>query len=289
MTAFLTSYRQPPPQTPLYHAANSSRNERRNLIAQYQEMFSCRLAVMSDIIFDHSIPFIEELIYDNPPDADLHLILNSPGGDGETAVRLVRAAQARCRELTIIVPDQAKSAATLMAIGAHRILMGPASDLGPIDAQFWDGEMLVSAKDIIATMDHAENKVLESPDTLPLYASMLSDVSLVMVQQSRSALVRSRDLLGEALGSCSGRSDAEVRQLADNLAEPLIDRPASHAALFSAKDAADAGLPVQPADVYGEQWSLIWQLWMKYWTLGNSVYESEKASHILEGQPGPEA
>ena len=272
-----------PAQPPLRRALSSDMYERKRLIAHYQETFSCRLAVMSDVIFDHSIPLFEDIIYDSQPEDNLHLILNSSGGDGEIAVRLARAAQARCSELTIIVPDQAKSAATLMALAADHILMGPASDLGPIDAQFWDGESLVSAKDVIATMDDAEARVLESPETLPLYASLLSDISGVMVQQARSALTRSRDLLREALSSCGTRPDAETKRLTDSLAEILIDRPASHAALFSADNAADSGLPIQKADIYGEQWKLIWQLWMKYWTLGQSVYESESASHILEG------
>ena len=281
MTA-TSGFYQYPTRPPLRHALISDRYERKRLIAYYQETFSCKLAVMSDVIFDHSIPLFEDIIYDGQPESNLHLILNSSGGDGEIAVRLARAAQARCRELTIIVPDQAKSAATLMALAADHILMGPASDLGPIDAQFWDGENLVSAKDIIATMDDTETKVLESPGNLPLYASMLSDISGVMVQQARSAMTRSRDLLSEALSSCGSRPDAETKRLTDSLAEILIDRPASHAALFSADNAADSGLPIQKADIYGEQWKLIWQLWMKYWTLGQSVYESEGVSHILE-------
>jgi len=67
------------------------------------------------------------------PDQDLHLLVAFPGGDGEVAVRLVRAALARSKTLTVIVPDQAKSAATLLALGAHEILMGSTSDLGPVD------------------------------------------------------------------------------------------------------------------------------------------------------------
>lgn len=71
-------------------------------------------------------------------------------------MRLVRSAQARCRRLTVIVPDQAKSAATLLALGAHQILMGPTSDLGPVDPQFQLGENdLVSAKAIIAAVEKA--------------------------------------------------------------------------------------------------------------------------------------
>ncbi|WP_419949131.1 SDH family Clp fold serine proteinase [Candidatus Palauibacter sp.] len=59
-------------------------------------------------------------------------------GDGNSALHLVRQAQSRCTELTVIVPDQAKSAGTLFVLGAHHIVMGPTSDLGPVDPQFRD-------------------------------------------------------------------------------------------------------------------------------------------------------
>lgn len=65
----------------------------------------------------------------------MHLLLWFPGGDGESAVRMVRSMLHRCHELTVVVPDQAKSAATLLALGAHHIAMGPTSDLGPVDPQ----------------------------------------------------------------------------------------------------------------------------------------------------------
>jgi len=52
-------------------------------------------------------------LFDADPDQDLHVLLGAPGGDGETAFRLIRQAQSRCREFTVIVPDQAKSAGSL--------------------------------------------------------------------------------------------------------------------------------------------------------------------------------
>ena len=76
---------------------------------------------------------LEELLFDCDPQKDLHLLLSSPGGDGETALRMVRSMQLRCKELTAVAPDMAKSAATILCLGAHHILMGPGSDLGPID------------------------------------------------------------------------------------------------------------------------------------------------------------
>ena len=136
--------------------------------------------------------FFEELIYDADPAEDLHLILATPGGDGETAVRLARSAQARCREFTVIVPDQAKSAGTILALGAHHILMGPTSDLGPIDPQFPIGSDLVSAKDIIASVQAAEVAIQANPETYTLHAALLADVTALMVQQARSALAAQR-------------------------------------------------------------------------------------------------
>jgi hypothetical protein len=44
-------------------------------------------------IFPFSVTLFEELIHDADPSQNLHLLLDSPGGDGETAVRLVRSAQ----------------------------------------------------------------------------------------------------------------------------------------------------------------------------------------------------
>ncbi len=274
---------QLPTQSPLFHAQQADRYDRQALIARYEELYDCRFIVVIDAIFPGSVTPFEELIYDNPREGDLHLMLASPGGDGETAVRLVRSAQARCRELTVIVPDLAKSAATLVAIGAHRILMAPASDLGPIDPQFqFPGGSLVAAKDIIAAVDDATKKVQAAPDTYPIHAALLSDVSAVMVQQARSALLRTGDLLEEALKSNPDRTTRQVRALKQKLRVPLIQRPKTHAAIFGVRDAQRAGLPAVEADQSGEQWQRIWRLWAKYFAMGPPrVYEGVKASNIL--------
>lgn len=238
------------------------------MIRQYQAEFGCRLIVVIDQIFPDGIAFLEDLVYDASPDEDLHLLLDSPGGDGETAIRMVRSMQARCRELTVIVPDQAKSAATLIALGAHHLLMGPTSDLGPIDPQFRlrreDGWDLVAAKDVVAAADAAMEAVTHSPDTFPLHASLLADVNALMVQSARTAILRSDDLLREALESNPDRGPAEVAALSTALHGPLIVDPRSHAAPFGAAAVAAAGLPGLPCDPASRQWQMIWRLYAKY-------------------------
>lgn len=271
---------------PLLQASQAATQERQTLIGEYEDEFDCRLIVYIDAIFPPSVTVFEDLIYDADPKQDLHLLLSSPGGDGDTAVRLARAAQSRCRKLTVIVPDAAKSAATLLAIGAHHILMGPSSDLGPIDPQFYLNNNLVAAKDIIAAVDDAAARVQNAPDTYPLYASLLSNVTALIVQQARSALDRSEDSLLEALQSNPDRSPEEVTALRDRLKDSLITGPSTHGAIFGTKDALQAGLPIIEAALQSQQWRMIWRLWAKYYSLGAGsfarIYEGRNSSWFLD-------
>ena len=158
-------------RTPLYEAAHAGRYERQRLIREYQDAHDCRLVVMRDVIFPPSVPLFEETLFDADPGQDLHLMLGTPGGDGETALRIIRQAQSRCRKLTVIVPDQAKSAGTLVALGAHSIYMGPTSDLGPVDPQFLrPNGSLAAARAIIAAVEEAERRIQQNPTTYPLHA-----------------------------------------------------------------------------------------------------------------------
>lgn len=276
-----------PVQSPLFHAQHSERYSRQQLIGEYEDRCNCRLVVLVDAIFPPNITLFEEVIGDANPSQDLHLLLDTPGGDGESAIRLARSAQARCRELTVIVPNQAKSAGTLLAMGAHHILMGPTSDLGPVDPQFEsaDGRSLYSAKDLIAAVDHAEKSIAENPDSYPLHVSLLADVSAVMVQQARSALSRSGDLVLEALQSNRDRSSSEAEKVAEAVQEKLIDLPTEHGAVFDGEDAEEAGLPVIHADPAGDQWKLVWRLWTKYFNLDSRVTEGRIASQVIPLPP----
>lgn len=270
-------------RSPLYEAANAGRYERQQIIRDYQEDHDCRLVVVRDVIFPlRSVPLLEEALFDADPEQDLHLMLGTLGGDGETALRMIRQAQSRCRKLTVIVPDQAKSAGTLLVLGADSIYMGPTSDLGPVDPQFQlpDGS-LAPARAIIAAVEEAERRIQENPTTYPLHASLLTDITALMVQQSRDAMDRIEDLTREALASVSSRKLQDVEALATALHQHLIGESKNHGAIVSASDAKRYGLPVEQADPKSPRWQAVWRLWTKYLMLGAVyVYEGELASQI---------
>lgn len=275
-------------RTPLFLAQHSERYTRQTLIREYEEAVGANLIVVIDQIFPRNMALLEELIFDCSPELPLHVLLASPGGDGETAIRMVRSMQSRCSELTILVPDMAKSAATLLCLGADRILMGPAGDLGPVDPQFQiGGRNLASAKEIVAAIDEAERRVKESPETFPLFSGLLADVNMLMVEQARSALDRTEALVREALGCCRSRTPEQVEELTTILKAPLIEEPTSHSAVIDARAAAGFGLPVESFDPTSQRWSHIWGLWTRYyakgcWPAGPTVaYEGRRASQIF--------
>ena len=123
------------------------------------------------------------------------------------------------------------------------------------------------AKEIERAVQAAEERVQVAPDTYPLYAGLLADVNMLMVEQARSAMARSSDLIREAL-IVSGRTEEEAEGLAARLKGPLIDEAMTHSATIGPKHAASLGLPVREADIDGDMWQLIWELWTRYFALG---------------------
>ena len=276
---------EPISYTPLYEAQNAARYERQMLISEYETNYDCSLIVISSPIFSYSVVFFEELIHNANPEKDLHVMLTTPGGDGETALRLIRPAQSRCKSLKVVVPAQAKSAGTVFALGAHTIIMGAISDLGPVDPQFQleSQSTLVSAKDIIGAVEHATAEIQKAPETYPLWASMLSNVTALMVQQTSSALARSNTLLRDALASNPDRQPSEVELLVVSLTEKLIDEPSTHTAVFGPDEASAAGPPVEKLELTSDHWRAIWKLWTRYALLGSTmgIYEGGRASQVF--------
>lgn len=71
-----------------------------------------------------------------PVSEKIFLVINSPGGSIESAYLISKTCRRLCKGKFIVgVPRRAKSAATLIALGADEIHMGLMSELGPIDPQ----------------------------------------------------------------------------------------------------------------------------------------------------------
>lgn len=63
----------------------------------------------------------------------LYLFIKSDGGNGRASLRLVNLLRQYCKRLTALVPLNCESAATMLALGADEIQMGPMAFLTPVD------------------------------------------------------------------------------------------------------------------------------------------------------------
>jgi Serine dehydrogenase proteinase len=87
----------------------------------------------------------------------LSLFIKSDGGSGEASLRMVNLLRQFVKRLTVLVPFECQSAATMMALGADRILMGPLAHLSAVDT---------SLRHDLSPIDRDNNRVSVSQDEL---------------------------------------------------------------------------------------------------------------------------
>jgi hypothetical protein len=63
----------------------------------------------------------------------LSLFIKSDGGSGQAALRMVNLLRRYTTHLTVLAPLECQSAATMLALGADRIIMGPLAHLSAVD------------------------------------------------------------------------------------------------------------------------------------------------------------
>lgn len=215
---------------------------------------------------------------------NLDLMLNSHGGSGETAEKLIEMCRAHCRrEFRVIVPNYAKSAATLIGLGTDQIVMGYLSELGPIDPQFLmvvgGVEQWISGQSYVQAYDRAQEQIKdavaagESPIGY-LHSLNASSMEPAFVEHCHRGIKFSRDLAKKFLpehqlkakykGKRYGKKKLE--ELAESAAENLLSREArfSHGRLIGAVEARDeVGLNVVELERDDPAWEAYWELYVR--------------------------
>jgi hypothetical protein len=97
-------------------------------------------------------------------DKQIVLLIDSSGGSAKSAYQLATFFRHYCGRFVALVPRSAKSAATLLAIGADEIILGNYGELGPVDAQVRDRNEYVPALDRVKTLERLHASALEALD-----------------------------------------------------------------------------------------------------------------------------
>lgn len=100
------------------------------------------------------------------PKEPVALLVDSPGGMAKSAYQIATLLRRHCGGFTAVVPEYAKSAATLLVLGADTIVLGKDAELGPLDAQLLDPEreQQISALDEVQALERLHAFALEAVD-----------------------------------------------------------------------------------------------------------------------------
>jgi Serine dehydrogenase proteinase len=204
----------------------------------------------------------------------LDLFIYSRGGAIDVPWRIVTALRQTSDEWSILVPFRANSAATLVALGADKIVMGAQGELGPIDPimsiqrtlpQPGGGQIAVqenmSVEDIMAyTKFIHERAGLSDQEALSNALSKLTDrLDAVGLGNVYRTHLHIRDV---ALRMLQSHKEPVSERTMTTIIETLAERVYAHGHAIGLDEAKATGLPVEAAD--SDLDALMWELLNQY-------------------------
>src|SRR5258708_37993190 len=109
----------------------------------------------SGSVCDNDVMAMHEILEATGQRERLTLLVKSDGGSGMASLRMIRLLRKYVKRLTVVAPLNCASAATMLALGADTILMGPLSYLTAVDT---------SLEHDLSPVDHTNNLVAVSND-----------------------------------------------------------------------------------------------------------------------------
>lgn len=280
-----------PTKTPMYEAIHADRYHRQSLIKKIEEEYGHRLICYvsgraASIDRDDTAGFME-LLHNIQPGESVDLLLHTGGGDVDAAEKLMAMVQATVAggQFRVIIPDFAKSAGTLMVLGADALLMSDSSELGTIDPQIWasDGRGNTICHSVLSYLDafKTHSDVLrEKPDD-PVALLMLNKLDPITLRHYEAIRDRARSFAEGQLKRKGRNFSAITSAFMD------IGRWPSHGQMITWQDAKDLGLPVEYLPPRSKQWQAYWHLYCLLRLAvavkdRQNIFESAYASLILE-------
>ncbi|MGB3070406.1 MAG: hypothetical protein WBC18_17760 [Ottowia sp.] len=198
---------------------------------------------------------------------ELDLLIVSNGGDPTVAWRIVSLIRERVQKFSVLVPQAAFSAATLIALGADEIVMHPHGNLGPTDPQIHairpgsTDRTPFGSEDLAAFLKFArEIGITDQAQLLSVFNHFCEEVGSVAV----GIAARSAHLgvsMGEKLLQLHMKADGE-RAKARSISEKLTRDFFHHGYPLSRTEAKSIGLPI--ADRHLEVEKLMWSIWADF-------------------------
>lgn len=213
------------------------------------------------------------------------LIISSPGGNGLAAERIVNILRSfsNTNDFWAIVPNKAKSAATMITFGASKILMSKTSELGPIDPQVTiregDNVKRFCVYNIIKSYEKLFTDAVNSKGRIEPYLQQLANYDEREIEDFRASIALSTDIAVRTLstGMMAGKSVTETEKDIHIFLTPEYTK--THGRPIYIKEAMDAGLIIEEMAVHSELWKLLIELYIR-----TNNFVSKQVSKCIESK-----
>jgi hypothetical protein len=215
----------------------------------------------------------------------LCLMLDTPGGDGITAERIVRICRVYSNNnFDVFVARRAKSAGTIIAMGANKILMGETSALGRIDPQILIKEKngtqsLLPAHVIVTSFDELVNKAKSLEPHMEIYLLQLHDYDTIQIELIRRQLKMTEDIAVRCLkeGMLADISKKEIKKKIAPFVTPGVTK--SHARDIFFDEARKTGLKIELVRHDNPTWTIVSEFYALAWN-----FVTSKHCKLMESQ-----
>ena len=286
-----------PAQSPLFRALQADRYQRQDQIRAIERhtrrRLICYVSGPAALVSRDDIPPLYDLLQDVGEGDDLDFMVHTMGGDVDAAERIVLLLYKTIGpdgKLRVIVPDSAKSAGTLIAVAGDSIVMGPPSELGPIDPQVivstLNGQQL--SRPAQSYLDGLNEIIQQTKggDLPTAYVPLLEKFDPALIDVCRKALNRSQKFAERFLAERMLRTQPDKVTL---VAGRLNDNKQwlSHGAVINCDGATDLGLTVEYLPTSDPLWQSYWRLYcqtkLQLGSPQDKIFESNYASLHFSG------
>ncbi len=211
------------------------------------------------------------------PNAPIALLIDSPGGYAKSAYQIATLLRHHCGEFTAVIPRSAKSAATLLTLGANTLILNKDAELGPLDVQIFDFEReeYASALNEVQTVERLQAASMMAIDqtmmllvgrtgkkvdtVLPHVLRFVSDMMRPMFENIDVVHFTQRARALKVAEECAIRllRPRHSKEHAERIARRLVDKYPEHGFVIDVEETADPEMNLETKQPTDEQVNLM--------------------------------
>jgi len=256
--------------------------EKDDLISKIEENRRSRLIIyitgdrkpFATRIADDVIPIFNRHLENIGPQKKISLFIYTRGGDMVAPLRLVKLIRSYCDEFEVLIPYRCHSAGTLIALGAHKIVMGKLGELSPVDPVTMhpynpqnplnpQQRLEISVEDLNSYFLLArEMAKVKEEEMEKVFANLVERIHPLSLGNAYRAL-RMGKMIAEKLLEMP-RTKQLSKEKIKKIVEEITSKICIHAYPITRDEAKSLGLPIEKAERTIEK--ILWDLYEVYST-----------------------